>query len=485
MKDKKIASLFFTLIVILILIVSAPASAITVTISGDAAKDLSLTDTLAVAAIAADIEIASGEIINIGQYAIKITDNESSTLAYCLIDVTGNELEGCDYIDNVNVDVSNSNYTYGDYHGYGFTTSGNNEEYGDLPGYGYGQGHTSGPVNEITISFDWEFQKQARPAGKYYVNLEAYAVNGAETRLFTSSSPHSFTVNAKSVNEIVESSVNDTAVNAGFGDGEILIPANVSYISTDSIPVELQTYLKGIVGIEGNVTINFTIGASAGGVSFNDVTSDPNDSIFFFLDINGDIDPDLGYADIYIGIPKSMVDTLVNSTGKSISTVFSTMNVYIKHSDNSTQTLTLTRAEDLDTATEYLFKVTVTSLSTFVPYHSSATSSQDSNNGGYGKTSNRRYVFPPALITGVETLPVAVEKNQTVSEPAVPTTVQTESIGTTSQGETVPEGVGAATSLFGNILTHPAIAGGLALFILTIIILLGVLGKLPLFSRKK
>ena len=362
MKFKKLASILLTLTVIFILIISGPVSAIQIIIDGESDESLSTTSSLAVASLNATINIESSEIISVSNYLIKITNSSGGTIVNCLLDSSGTKVSGCDYINNTQITYNSANYTYGYLYGYGYTTAGYNETYGGE--YGYGYGAVSGLSNEIVITFDWEFQKQNKPTGTYSVNLQAYAVDSSSTKKFTASSAKSFTINSASINETVESSVNTTsAVAAAIGSGNVSVAANVSYIETAGISSNLNTYIKGLVGVSGNVTFNLSIGAGIGGVAAADVTTDSDDVVLdIYLDINGTIDSDLGYADIYIGIPKALFTSLPSNA-------LSNMKVYVLHNDDTEATYTLTRQSDLDTSTEYLFKVRITEFSVFAPFY--------------------------------------------------------------------------------------------------------------------
>lgn len=356
----KIVTVSLTLIVIGILLLSAPAKAVQITMGGDSDEDLSTSSTLAVASINATINIESEELISLQNYTIKITNG--STLVECSLYLNGTEISGCDYIDNAQVTYNSANYSYGDLYGYGYTSSGSTVVYGSDSGYGYGYGN-AGISNEIVITFDWEFQKQSVSEGNYNINLEATALNDEEIKTFASTLAQEFTVNSVSADDTISSSVNTaSAVDVTIGGSTVEVPMNYNYVATADMG-SLSTYLKGIVGATGNVIINMSIGAPVDGVTASDVTVNSADIIFLYFTINATIDSDSGYADIYFSIPKEIIDAIDDSNA------LSKINAYVKHDDLSEEIYGLSRASNLDTTTEYIFRLRLTEFSDFALFY--------------------------------------------------------------------------------------------------------------------
>jgi hypothetical protein len=147
------------------------------------------------------------------------------------------------------------------------------------------------------------------------------------------------------------------------------VPANTSYLNDTG---GLSTYIKGIVGVNGTVSLTLSLGANISGVDPSVVLGGDGGSIFFYLDISttGDISPD--GADVYIGVPKQLIDELgdVNTLN---------LEIYVKHTIIGDNVYTLNYLQE--SGDEYLFVVHVTDFSVFVPFYKSTTTTTSSTGG--------------------------------------------------------------------------------------------------------
>ncbi len=376
MKRERLTSTILTVIVIGLLLFSGPTNAVLVTIDGDSSKNFSPAASLAAASLNATINIQSAERINIQNYTIRISNASGANHVNCSVQLNGTELTGCGYITNVQISYTNSNYTYGDLYGYGYTTAGSNQIYGQTAGYGYGYGDAAGITNEIIITFDWEFQKQLKPAGTYSLNVGAVAKNGDEIKTFTSDSTKSIILNAVSTHETAGAAELSSSISTAIGGGTVTVPANVGFIDTANFSTNVSSYLKGIIGVTGNITINVSLGSGIGGISSSNLPEDTDDTVLnIYLDINGTIDSTQGYADIYLSIPKELVDALGSSAKDNLKS-------YVLHNDGTESAYNLIRVSDLDTSSDYAFRIRTTKFSIFGLYHHAASSSSMSPSTG-------------------------------------------------------------------------------------------------------
>ncbi|MBD3249164.1 hypothetical protein GF336_03905, partial [Candidatus Woesearchaeota archaeon] len=362
MKRERLTSTILTVMVIGLLLFSGPTNAVVVTIDGDSSKEASTTTSLAVASLNATLDIQSAELINLQNYTIRISNSSMDNFLNCSLYLNGSEINDCPYINNSQI-ITQSNYTSGNLTAEGYTTSGSNETYDSGVGFGYGD--YAGATDEVVITFDWEFQKQGKPAGTYYVNLDA--VTDDSTKTFTSETSKELTIGSTTINETITSSSSSEEFSMTLGSGTVDVPANVGYISASNITSDVSNYIKGIVGVTENIIISASIGEGIGGVTAENLSTSPNDHVLnIYFNITGTVDTATNYSDVYIAFPKSMIDA-ISSTAKNY------MKVYVKHSDGTDNHYDLDYHENMDTDSEYIFSARVTHFSIFGAYYEEPT----------------------------------------------------------------------------------------------------------------
>lgn len=188
-------------------------------------------------------------------------------------------------------------------------------------------------------------------------------------------------VGLESFNETIEAIGYNVSRSVIIGGGNITVPVNIGYIDSPMIKTNVSINVKGIVGITGNTDINLTIGPNAAGSGF---TPNPSEDVILdiLIYINGTIDNDADFIDIYISVLKETIDNISPDAEDN-------MKVFAIHNNRENNTYSLIRQPDLDLTDYYLFKFQIESFSFFRVYYDKPGTS--------------------ALITSTETEVVAVQ----------------------------------------------------------------------------
>jgi len=151
------------------------------------------------------------------------------------------------------------------------------------------------------------------------------------------------------INETVESQQFNYSFILPVEEGFISIPENIGYINFSNFNTSINNWVKAIVGVNGTISFNFTAETDLIG---NFTTNSRDVPLNFSLWINGTRDSDSLEINIYLAIPKTVINLLGTDATDNLK-------AYVVHNDLTNNTYPLIRQNSLDSSRNYIFKLTL------------------------------------------------------------------------------------------------------------------------------
>jgi hypothetical protein len=193
------------------------------------------------------------------------------------------------------------------------------------------------------------------------------------------------------INETIQAKALNYTAKISIGSGKVEIPMGVSFVNSSMIKTYLHYWIKGIVGVRGNLSLNLSTEEN---LAYN-FTKRANDiPLNLYLNLNGKKDLSAETVDIYFSIPKVIIDSFGPDAKDN-------MKSYVNHDKGNNVTYSLIRQLNLESPSSYLFRLTMNELSEiwlfYRPPHSEAIS-ESSSGEAEGNLSNQNASSPKKLI---------------------------------------------------------------------------------------